>query len=76
MTKAWITRTPRDRDRNAGIIEPYGARDTVEEAKGYAEKIGAFHYPGGDFHWRQFSDTTWGLMNGIAYTFILVSVTP
>jgi len=27
-----------------------------------------------DLHWKQFSPTTWGLMNGIAYTGILVGV--
>lgn len=68
-----VTRTQRDRDGNAGMTEVHGFYGTVEEAKGHAETLGYLHHPDGQFHWRQFSLTTWGLMNGQVYTFILVS---
>jgi hypothetical protein len=71
---AMITRTERDRAGNAGTTEMLGSHPTVEVAKGYAEAIGCQHGARKDaLTWREFSPTTWGLMNGQAYTYIRVS---
>ena len=71
--RASITRTPRDPQGNVGLIEQHGSYRTVAEAKGHAEVLGHRYHPNGSFHWKQFSPTTWGLMNGQVYTNILVS---
>lgn len=73
MSEAHISRIPRDKAGNVGMIEALGSRATVEEAQGYAETIGRLYHPNGSLHWKQFSATTWGLMNGQVYTNILVS---
>ena len=59
---------------NGGFHEMIGTYPTVEDAKSEAfdygaAKVGDFR----NFRWRQFSETTWGLMNGGLWTDILVS---
>lgn len=54
--------------------ESIGIYPSVEEAQRAALSFGAAKV--GDFrnlHWRQFSETTWGLMSGGIYTHILVA---
>lgn len=73
MAEFMITRTQRDWQGNAGLIESHGSYSTLAEAQGYAVAVGRRYFPTGRMYWREFSATTWGLMCGQLYTFVLVS---
>lgn len=63
----------RDAQGNAGMIEDLGSHPTIDTAKTHAEAHALRTNPNGNLHWRQFSPTTWGLMDGQLYTYILIS---
>jgi hypothetical protein len=74
MPYASITRTPNDRAGNAAMTEILGDRPSVEEAQLEAAGLAGLYGHGYEsLHWKQFSPTTWGLMDGGRYTHILVT---
>ena len=77
MTRVSVTENHRQPDGNAGMTESHGYFSSVEVAQARAEGIAMMRgKDGGSLHWRQFSPTTWGLMSGQLYTYILVSLLP
>jgi len=68
-----LTHTPQDANGNVGMIQILGFFASAEDARAdgemYARATGATNH----LHWREFSSTTWGLMNGQVYTHILLS---
>ena len=74
MSRFMVTHTDRDRHGSMGMTKTLGRADSLDEAKALAEA----EAPGcetisGALHWRGFSPTTWGLMSGQLYTFVLVT---
>lgn len=73
MSRASVTMNHRDAQGNAGMAEMLGDHPTVDVAKGYAEAYALRTHPNGNLHWRQFSPTAWGLMDGQLDTHVLIS---
>lgn len=74
MSRATVTENHRDSNGNAGMSELHGIHETVEEAKSHALRVASRKHGYKNLHWKQFSPTTWGVMNGQVYTFVIVSL--
>jgi hypothetical protein len=67
-----VTHTARDAQGNAGLVQVLGSYDNETDARATGEMYAAAKGATA-LHWRQFSSTTWGLMAGQVYTYILLS---
>lgn len=68
-----LTQTPRDANGNAGQTQILGFFASAEDARANGEMYARATGTTNHLHWREFSPTTWGLMNGPVYTYILLS---